>query len=81
MTGPGEDVIPACVRQTATKTSPLSVAVIIPLGGAVARVVGTRIRAALQPFSRGVCINEMGSEGDERIRAAYQMNQNIKPTI
>ena len=32
---------------------------------------GREFGAALQPFSRGVYINEMGSEGDERIRAAY----------
>ena len=32
---------------------------------------GRQFGAALQPFSRGVYINEMGSEGDERIRAAY----------
>jgi FAD/FMN-containing dehydrogenase len=104
LTGLGEDVIQACVQQTAGVTSPLSVAVIIPLGGAVARVGehdtafshrttpfdidifaiwtdpreadrhlawGRGFGAALQPFSRGVYINEMGSEGDERIRAAY----------
>ena len=32
---------------------------------------GRGFGAALQPFSRGVYVNEMGSEGDERIRAAY----------
>jgi FAD/FMN-containing dehydrogenase len=102
--GLDDDVIKACVQQTATMTSPLSVAVIVPLGGAVARVGehdtafshrstpfdidifgiwtdpresdrhlawGRAFGAALQPFSRGVYINEMGSEGDERIRAAY----------
>ena len=36
--GLDDDVIKACVQQTATMTSPLSVAVIVPLGGAVARV-------------------------------------------
>jgi len=104
LTGLGEDVIQTCVRHTAAMTSPLSVAVVIPLGGAVARVGehdtafshrstpfdidifgiwtdpresdrhlkwGREFGAALQPFSRGVYINEMGSEGDERIRAAY----------
>ena len=102
--GLDDDVIKACVQQTAPMTSPLSVAVIVPLGGAVARVGehdtafshrstpfdidifgiwtdpresdrhlawGRAFGAALQPFSRGVYINEMGSEGDERIRAAY----------
>ena len=38
LTGLGEDVIQTCVRHTAAMTSPLSVAVVIPLGGAVARV-------------------------------------------
>jgi hypothetical protein len=32
---------------------------------------GRGFGAALQPFSRGAYINEMGAEGDERIRAAY----------
>ena len=104
LTGLGDDVIDTCVRHTAAMTSPLSVVVIIPLGGAVARVGehdtafshrqtpvdidvfgiwtdpresdrhlawGRGFGAALQPFSRGAYINEMGSEGDERIRAAY----------
>jgi len=104
LTGLGEDVIATCVRHTAAMTSPLSVVVVIPLGGAVARVGehdtafshrqtpfdidvfgiwtdpkesdrhlqwGRGFGAALQPFSRGAYINEMGSEGDERIRAAY----------
>jgi len=104
LTGLGDDVIKTCVQNTAAMTSPLSVAVIIPLGGAVTRVGehdtafshretpfdidifaiwtdpresdrhlqwGRRFGAALQPFSRGVYVNEMGSEGEERIRAAY----------
>jgi FAD binding domain-containing protein/berberine-like enzyme len=104
LTGLGDDVIETCVRHTTPMTTPLSIAVIIPLGGAVARVGehdtafshrttpfdidifgiwtdpgesdrhlawGRGFGAALQPFSRGVYINEMGSEGDERIRAAY----------
>jgi hypothetical protein len=104
LTGLGDDVIETCVRHTTPMTTPLSVAVLIPLGGAVARVGehdtafshrttpfdidifgiwtdsresdrhlawGRGFGAALQPFSRGVYINEMGSEGDERIRAAY----------
>ena len=104
LTGLGDDVIDVCVRQAAAVTSPLSIVVVIPLGGAVARVGehdtafshrqtpfdidvfgiwtdpresdrhlawGRGFGAALQPFSRGAYINEMGSEGDERIRAAY----------
>jgi FAD/FMN-containing dehydrogenase len=104
LTGLGDDVIKTCAEHTAAMTSPLSVAVIVPLGGAVSRVGehdtafshrttpfdidifaiwtdpreserhlqwGRRFGAALQPFSRGVYVNEMGSEGDERIRAAY----------
>ena len=104
LTGLGDDVIDVCVRQAEAVTSPLSIVVVIPLGGAVARVGehdtafshrqtpfdidvfgiwtdpresdrhlawGRGFGAALQPFSRGAYINEMGSEGDERIRAAY----------
>jgi hypothetical protein len=104
LTGLGDDVIATCVGQAAAVTSPLSVAVIVPLGGAVTRVGehdtafshrstpfdidifsiwtdphesdrhlqwGRGFGAALQPFSRGVYVNEMGSEGEERIRAAY----------
>jgi FAD/FMN-containing dehydrogenase len=104
LVGLGDDVIATCVEHAGTMTSSLSVAVIVPLGGAVARVGehdtafshrttpfdidifaiwtdplesdrhlawGRGFGAALQPFSRGVYVNEMGSEGDERIRAAY----------
>jgi len=104
LVGLGDDVIDTCVRYGTAMTSPMSVAVIVPLGGAVTRVGehdtafshrstpfdidifavwtdpresdrhlkwGREFGAALQPFSCGVYINEMGSEGDERIRAAY----------
>jgi len=104
LVGLGDDVIDTCVRYGTAMTSPMSVAVIVPLGGAVTRVGehdtafshrstpfdidifavwtdpresdrhltwGREFGVALQPFSRGVYINEMGSEGDERIRAAY----------
>jgi hypothetical protein len=104
LTGLGDEVVDTCVRHATAMTSPMSVAVIVPLGGAVTRVGehdtafshrstpfdidifgiwtdpresdrhlkwGRDFGAALQPFSRGVYINEMGSEGDERIRAAY----------
>jgi FAD/FMN-containing dehydrogenase len=104
LTGLGDEVIDVCVRHTAAMTSPLSLVVIVPLGGAVTRTGehatafshrqtpfdidvfgiwtdpreserhlawGRGFGAALQPYSRGVYINEMGSEGDERIRAAY----------
>jgi len=104
LVGLDDDVIDTCVRYGTAMTSPMSVAVIVPLGGAVTRVGehdtafshrstpfdidifgiwtdpresdrhlkwGRDFGAALQPFSRGVYINEMGSEGDERIRAAY----------
>jgi hypothetical protein len=104
LVGLGDDVIDTCVRYGTAMTSPMSVAVIVPLGGAVTRVGehdtafshrstpfdidifaiwtdpresdrhlkwGREFGAALQPFSRGVYINEMGVEGDERIRAAY----------
>jgi FAD/FMN-containing dehydrogenase len=96
--------IEAIVTQAGRVTSPLSVFVIVPLGGAVARVGehdtafghrdtpfdidvfsiwldpaederhlgwGRAFGAALGPFSRGVYVNEMGNEGEERIRAAY----------
>ncbi len=96
--------IEAIVTQAERVTSPLSVCVIVPLGGAVARVGehdtafghrdtpfdidvfsiwldpaederhlgwGRAFGTALQPFSRGVYVNEMGNEGEERIRAAY----------
>jgi FAD/FMN-containing dehydrogenase len=100
----GDAVIDAIVGQAERVTSPLSVFVIVPLGGAVARVGehdtafghrntpfdidvfsiwldpaedehhlawGRAFGQALQPFSRGVYVNEMGNEGEERIRAAY----------
>ena len=105
LTGLGDDVIDACVRHAAAADLAALVVVVIPLGGAVARVGehdtafshrqtpststssaiwtdpresdahlawGRGFGAALQPFSRGAYINEMGSEGDERIRARLQ---------
>jgi FAD/FMN-containing dehydrogenase len=104
LVGLGDDVIDTIARHGTAMTSPMSVAVIVPLGGAVTRVGeydtafshrttpfdidifaiwtdpresdrhlkwGREFGAALQPFSRGVYINEMGAEGDDRIRAAY----------
>jgi FAD/FMN-containing dehydrogenase len=104
LVGLGDDVIEAWVAQAAAVTSPFSVAVIFPLGGAVARVGehdtafghrdtafdtvvfsvwtdpaesdrhmqwGRDFGAVLRPFSRGVYVNEMGVEGEERVRAAY----------
>ncbi len=96
--------IDTLVAHAAGMTSPLSVVVLIPLGGAVARVGeddtafshrGTafdyavyslwddrrdekrhmrwadEFGAAMQPFSTGVYVNEMGDEGEARVRAAY----------
>jgi Berberine and berberine like len=104
LTGLCDDVIATCVQHAAAMTSPLSMVVINPLGGAVSRVGehdtafshratpfdivifaiwtdpgdgdqhlkwGRGFGAALQKFSEGVYVNEMGSEGEERIRAAY----------
>jgi len=114
--------IDAIVGQAERVTSPLSVFVIVPLGGAVARVGehdtafghrdtpfdidvfsiwldpaeddrhlawGRAFGQALQPFSRGVYVNEMGNEGEDRVRAAYnpstfarlaQLKQKYDPT-
>jgi FAD/FMN-containing dehydrogenase len=96
--------IDTLVAHAARVTSPLSVMVLIPLGGAVARVGeddtafshrGTafdyaayslwddpreaerhtrwaaELGQAMQPFSTGVYVNEMGDEGEARVRAAY----------
>jgi FAD/FMN-containing dehydrogenase len=104
LTDLSDEVIKVCVQRAVAATSPLSVVVIIPLGGAVARIGehdtafshrdtpfdidifaiwtdpqesdrhlqwGRSFGAALRPFSRGVYVNEMGIEGEERIRAAY----------
>jgi FAD/FMN-containing dehydrogenase len=99
-----EEVIDTVVTHAATMTSPLSVAIIVPLGGMVSRVgehdtaFGHRDTAydyviysmwtnpgeaerhiqctrdfwtAMQPFSAGVYVNELGNEGEDRVRAAY----------
>jgi FAD/FMN-containing dehydrogenase len=104
VTGLGDAVIDALLAQAAKVTSPLSTAIVWPLGGAVARVGehatafghrdtpfdvivfsiwtdpqeaerhlqwGRDFGAAMRPFSRGVYVNEMGVEGEERVRAAY----------
>jgi hypothetical protein len=100
----GDALIDAFLAQAAEVTSPLSSAIIWPLGGAVARVGehatafghrdtpfdvivfsiwtdpqeaerhlrwGRDFGAAMRPFSRGVYVNEMGAEGEERVGAAY----------
>jgi FAD binding domain/Berberine and berberine like len=104
LTGLSDEVIKLCVQHAAAVTSPRSVIVIIPIGGAVARVGehdtafshrdtpfdidifaiwtdpresdrhvqwGRSFGEALRPFSKGVYVNEMGIEGEDRIRAAY----------
>jgi FAD/FMN-containing dehydrogenase len=104
LTGLGDEVIDAIVTNAAAATSPLSTAIVWPLGGAVARVGehetacghratpfdvvvfaiwtdpgeaerhlrwGRAFGAAMRPFARGVYVNEMGAEGEERVRAAY----------
>ena len=96
--------IDAIVDNARQITSPSSVAVIVPLGGAVARIGetetafghrdtpydidvfaiwtdpaederhlawGRAFGSALQPFSRGVYVNELGDDGPSRIRDAY----------
>ena len=104
LAGLSDAVIDTIVTHAATMTSPLSVVLIVPLGGAVSRVskgdtaFGHReatydyiafslwndsqeaerhiqwvrdLGKAMQPFSIGVYVNEIGNEGEERIRAAY----------
>jgi FAD/FMN-containing dehydrogenase len=100
----GDDVIDTVVDHAAGRTSPLSVVILFPLGGAIGRhneqetafghrdaaydyviysmwtdpgeserhIQWTRdFAAAMQPFSVGVYVNEMGVEGEDRVRAAY----------
>jgi FAD/FMN-containing dehydrogenase len=102
--GLSDEVIDTIVVNAAAVTSPLSAALVLSLGGAVARVGehetafghrdtpfdivvfsvwtdpqeserhmrwGREFGAAMRPFSRGVYVNEMGVEGEERVRAAY----------
>jgi FAD/FMN-containing dehydrogenase len=104
LAGLGDDVIDTVVTHAAGRTSPLSVVILFPLGGAIGRVgeretaFGHRdaaydyviysmwtepgesdrhihwtrdFAAAMQPFSVGVYVNEMGNEGEDRVRAAY----------
>ncbi len=100
----GDDVIETLATHAAGMTSPLSVVIVFPLGGAIGRVgndetaFGHRdapfdyviysfwddpqeserhikwtrdFGAAMQPFSVGVYVNELGAEGEDRVRAAY----------
>jgi FAD/FMN-containing dehydrogenase len=104
LTGLDDALIDTVVRQMQAVTSPLSQVVIVPLGGAVARVAddatafgrrdtpydivvfsvwtepgederhmrwGRDFGEAVRPFARGVYVNEMGVEGEERVREAY----------
>jgi FAD/FMN-containing dehydrogenase len=99
-----DEVIEVLVTNAANVTSPMSVVIIFPMGGAVGRVAKEatafsyrdagydyvvysiwadpseserHIRwtrefgAAMQPFSTGVYVNELGNEGEDRVRAAY----------
>jgi FAD/FMN-containing dehydrogenase len=99
-----DDVIETMVTRAASRTSPFTIMLLFPLGGAVGRVgehetafghrnaaydyvvyslwpdpreseqhIGwTRdLAAALQPHAVGVYVNELGNEGEERVRAAY----------
>ncbi len=99
-----DEVIDTMVAHTPAVTSPLSIVILLPLGGAVSRVgehdtaFGHRDTAydyvtyslwtdpgeserhiqwtrdfwtAMQPFSVGVYVNELGNEGEDRVRAAY----------
>jgi FAD/FMN-containing dehydrogenase len=98
-----DDVIEILARHAFPMTSPLSIVMISPLGGAVGRVgehdtafshrhvaysyainaVWTDAResgpirwaqelwTALRPYSNGVYVNELGDEGEERVREAY----------
>jgi FAD/FMN-containing dehydrogenase len=99
-----DQVIDTLVTHAAGRTSPHSVVLLFPLGGAIGRVgddetafghrgaafdyviysmwldpaeserhiAWTReFAAAMQQFSVGVYVNELGSEGDDRVRAAY----------
>jgi FAD/FMN-containing dehydrogenase len=100
----GDDVIEILVRYAPRMTSPFSIVMLSPLGGAVARVgehdtaFGHRHAAysyainavwtdpgqsepsirwvdqlwgALRPHSKGVYVNELGDEGEDRVREAY----------
>jgi FAD/FMN-containing dehydrogenase len=104
LAGLSDEVIDTFVTHTAAVTSPLSVVLLLPLGGAVSRVgeqdtaFGHRdttydyeiicmwtdpgeseqhikwardFWTAMQPFSVGVYVNQLGNEGEDRIRAAY----------
>ncbi len=104
LTALGDDLIDTVARHFAGITSPLSVVMISPLGGAVARVDeratafghrrtaydiaitamwadpresalhrgwADRLWEELRPHSAGVYVNELGDEGEERLRAAY----------
>jgi FAD/FMN-containing dehydrogenase len=104
LNGLGDATIDAIVANAAAVTSPLSAVVVLPLGGAFARVDelatafghrgapydvvcfsvwtdpqeserhmrwGREFGAAMRPFSIGVYVNELGAEGQERVRAAY----------
>ncbi len=99
-----DDVIETFLANVGGVTSPLSIVLIFPLGGAVGRVgemdtafahrkasfdyviyslwtdshesarhiQWTRdFATAMQPYSRGVYVNEMGDEGEDRVKAAY----------
>jgi FAD binding domain/Berberine and berberine like len=99
-----DDVVEAIAAHAAGIASPLSIAMVCRLGGAVARVgehdtaFGYRNTAfdlainavwteadetprqmcwadefwsSIRPFSSGVYVNELGLEGDERVREAY----------
>ena len=100
----GGDAVETLVAHATRITSPYSIVMLSPLGGAIARVgeeetaFGFRgtafdlaiqavwsdrrhsprhIRwveeawAAMRPFARGVYVNELGDEGEERVREAY----------
>jgi FAD/FMN-containing dehydrogenase len=101
-----DGVIEILVRHVGRMTSPLSIVMISPLGGAVARVgeydtafshrhaaYSYAINAvwtdpsqsepsirwaeelwnALRPYSEGVYVNELGNEGEGRVREAYTL--------
>ena len=99
-----DELVDALAARAVELTSPLSIAMISPLGGAVARVgddetafshraaaydlaiesVWTdpaeserhvrwteELWSAVRPFTKGVYVNELGEEGEERLREAY----------
>ncbi|MGA7732012.1 MAG: FAD-binding oxidoreductase [Chloroflexia bacterium] len=104
LAGLGDNVVDILVDHAAQMTSPMSIVMISPLGGAVGRV-GDEDTAfsyrqtaydyaidsvwtdphdsdrhiawthdfweALRPFSKGVYVNELGDEGEPRVREAY----------